>query len=293
MLNIPEHFITDEAIAAHVHFKNPSPNIVIGAGPCRSGTTFYVQVFAQSGFQVWRQPLKSILRMKEHGDAPHLRISNSDFVFVKETLGPSTNGASFNPVRVLLKSGVPAERLHFLVITRDPYATVTSWVEQFSHFTSRENLVDTCLFSYEATERIRQFAKSVGVRTTTLVYDAWRDNAPATVIRKLFARIGYPPSEAVFSGWEPLSKVEAEGNNIYSLPQPEFYDRNLLSYYEKVNQSTRITYYPKPLEIIQKYLSPALIEQISQSRAIQIHNEFIRATELDLGIRIEPDSVIG
>lgn len=92
MLNTPNHFVTDDVIAAHVHFKNPYPDIVIGAGPCRSGTTFYIQVFAQSGFQVWRQPLKSILRMKLHGDASHLQITDSKFVLLKKLWGQAPMG---------------------------------------------------------------------------------------------------------------------------------------------------------------------------------------------------------
>jgi len=83
VLNIPEHSVSDEVIAAHVHIEKPYPKIVIGAGPCRSGTTFYVQVFAQSGFQVWRQPLKSILRGQVHENPPHLKIADSEYVFVK------------------------------------------------------------------------------------------------------------------------------------------------------------------------------------------------------------------
>ncbi len=287
MLNIPERSVTDEEIAAHVHIEKPCPDIVIGAGPCRSGTTFYVQVFAQSGFQVWRQPLKSILRGRRHGNAPHLKIADAGFVFVKETLGPTNNGVLFNPVRALVKAGVPVGKLHFLVITRDPYATVTSWIEQFSHLETRDNLVSTCLVSYESMQNIRQYAASAGVRTTTLVYDTWRDNDPAIIIEKLFERIGYPPSPAAFSGWEPLTRMEAEGKNIYSIPQPAIYDRNLISYYEKINASTGITYYPKPVDIIRENLSQAHIEQIAQSQALKIYRELIRVTEADLGIRIE------
>ncbi|RLD07082.1 MAG: hypothetical protein DRI56_07145 [Chloroflexota bacterium] len=293
MLNIPKYVVTDEAIAAHVHIEKPCPDIVVSAGPCRSGTTFYVQVFAQSGFEVWRQPLKSILRGQVHKNAPHFRIANAEFVFVKETLGPTTNAASFNPIKILLAAGVPAEKIHFLVIARDPFATATSWIEQFAHFETRENLVRTCLLSYESIQNIKQYAVSIGIRTTTIVYDAWRDNVPAVVVQKLFTRIGYPSSQSAFSGWVPLKKMEAAGKNIYSIPQPDIYDRNLKSYYEKVNKSTGITYYNKPLNVIREKLSPALIEQIAQSRALQIYRELTQATELDLGIKIELIPMIG
>ncbi|MBM3144175.1 MAG: hypothetical protein FJ010_04230 [Chloroflexi bacterium] len=289
----PDRFVTDEYIAARIDIEKPYPDIVVAAGPCRSGTTFYLQVFAQSDFQAWSQPLKAVLRSCLHNHQPRFGINGDGSVFVKETLGPFLRDESlFNPVKIFLLVGVPEEKLHLLVLTRDPYATATSWIEQFSQFETRENLVDTCLLCYESIDETKQFAISAGVRTTTLAYDVWRDNDPTVIGERLFRRLERPFSPAIVSGWQPLPLLEAERKKIFSLPQPDFFNRNHASYYEKVNQSAGITYFSKPDDVICSYLSPIYLDRIARSRALQIHREFIRATEADLDIKIEPSPTL-
>lgn len=276
--------ITNEEIAARVHLQGECPEIVVAVGPCRSGTTVYLRVFGQSGIQSWYQPLKSILRGYLHHNDIHFTIPETKRLFIKETLGAYIkNEALYDPIEVLLLAGVPKEKIRLLSLIREPYATISSWIEQFSQFSEREDLVEICLLSYESVYNIKRNAESLGIHSTTFVYESWRDNAPLLVMRNLFERLRIPFSPAALSNWKALSSLASKESNFFMLYEPPFY--HYKDFFVKVKRSTGLAYYPKPLDVIYRYLSPERIAQIERSRALQIYEELINVSERDLNIK--------
>lgn len=282
--------ISNEQIAARVHLKGQCPEIVVAVGPCRSGTTVFLRMFGQSGIQSWYQPLKSILRGYLHHNDIHFTIPETKRLFIKETLGAYIkNEVLYDPIEVLLLAGVPKEKIHLLSVIREPYATISSWIEHFSPFSEREDLVEIGLLSYDSICHIKRNAESLGIHSTTFVYESWRDHAPLLVTHKLFDKLNMPFSSAALSNWKALNSLTSRESNIFMLYEPPFY--HYKDFFVEVKRSTGLAYYPKPLDVITRYLSPERIAQIEQSHALKIYEELINVSERDLNLNISRQSI--
>src|SRR5579885_1277578 len=151
-------------VVRRVFVPQTVPDIFLLVGPCRSGTTAQAKVFRALGILSHHQPLKSVLRCLLHGQEETYTLPTESQLLIRETLGPYTlTEACFDPVTVLLKAGVPREKLRVIVMVREPLSTLTSWQEFFSFNRDREILVNNFVHAYRTTQRIQQEARASGL----------------------------------------------------------------------------------------------------------------------------------
>lgn len=98
----------------------PSRIIVFGA-PVRSGTTAMGLIMAHSPDidMVFMQPLKGLIRQEDSV----FRLPSAEesaTAFIKETYGPYEEEEKYNPVQMLIDSGVPKDRITYIPGVKDP-----------------------------------------------------------------------------------------------------------------------------------------------------------------------------
>lgn len=103
------------------------PNILGWAGPARSGTTALLFLLAGHNEvgHVYFQPQKTLMRLGR----PSIKLSPSDkFVCMKEVFLSWVPTADFHdPIDILLKAGIPPEKITWIFMLRDPGQTYRSW----------------------------------------------------------------------------------------------------------------------------------------------------------------------
>ncbi len=175
------------SIKKYINIPNNPPNLLVIAGPCRTGTTALANTFAKAGINVYMQPIKSARRAIEDTDKVipwDISEENGSFVVSKETLGPKTPAEFFNPIQILLEAVYPKDKLSFVPIIRDPRKTLPSWRQMW-------NLVDQKSFleTYKLTLKIKKYAESNGIKTIPYVHEVIRDQNPDDVMSALFSKL--------------------------------------------------------------------------------------------------------
>lgn len=255
--------------------------IILSISPCRSGSTAMLRAFGALGIESHLQPLKNLLRWRslgiEHHWHPHGGASGP--IYIKETLGPFTETeAMFNPLSLLLAAGVPAERLTLLVMGRSPLETWASWLHWWTERTDIQLFID----AYHQTETIHRQAQQLGMATTTLVYEAFRDNAAATVMQRLCQRLGIPYNAVAVDGWQNLSRLGEQDSNV-SIPQmPEAFKTRHIR--QRVEEGSRLSYFSRAKEAAQ--LSETDMARIEQSGLAEIYGHWQWACETELELTI-------
>lgn len=106
---------------------NETPRILGWAGPARSGTTALLFLLAGHNEvgHVYFQPQKTLMRLGH----PRIKLYSSDkLVCMKETfVSWQVVDELYDPIEVLLKAGVPAEKITWIFMLRDPEQTYRSW----------------------------------------------------------------------------------------------------------------------------------------------------------------------
>jgi uncharacterized NAD(P)/FAD-binding protein YdhS len=113
------------------------PTLYCAWGKCRVGSTALTNLFGLAGMPSYFQPVKVILRHSLVGSAgePWILPSAADqpHIFSKEMAGPYVLAESlFQPLQPLLDAGYPADKLHFIMLDRDPASSLASWLEKWS-----------------------------------------------------------------------------------------------------------------------------------------------------------------
>ena len=103
------------------------PNILGWVGPARSGTTallFLLAGHSEVG-HVYFQPQKTLMRL----GGPPIKLYPSDKIAcMKETLlSWEVVDELYDPIDVLLKAGIPTEKITWIFMLRDPLQTYGSW----------------------------------------------------------------------------------------------------------------------------------------------------------------------
>ena len=113
------------------------PMLYCAWGKCRVGSTALTNLFGVAGVPAHFQPVKVILRHALVGSAsapwmiPH--TGDQPHIFAKEMAGPYVLAESlFQPLQPLIEAGYPADRLHFIMLDRDPASSLVSWLEKWS-----------------------------------------------------------------------------------------------------------------------------------------------------------------
>ena len=194
--------------------------VVLMVSPCRSGSTVMLRIFGYSGFAAFFQPIKNALRWRYMGqERPWRAPETTGPVFVKETFGPFEDAETqFNPLRELIRAGVPADRLKLVVLLREPSLVWSSWRSLWGEDTRIELLAE----AYHACLDTVAAAQALGVGFETLDYAACCAN-PHAILGSLMQRFGHElPLDAV-SGWENRPGYGAPGSGVHLPCEPEPY----------------------------------------------------------------------
>lgn len=204
------------------------PHLICISGKCRTGSTALTNLFGIAGVPAFYQPVKTILRRRvldEPGDAWDLpRSDAAEVVANKEMTGPYTLAEClFNPIQLLLEAGYPRERLHLLLLDRDPYECLASWRDKWSDRLGPDELLRNFALASVNAERLRDYAGSNGVDVLTYVYGLAR--WPHEAISALFSRLGISErfNAAVVDDWGARGAIESDRSPVIFPEEPEPY----------------------------------------------------------------------
>jgi hypothetical protein len=167
--------------------KEDIPQIIGWSAPVRSGTTAFLYLLAsQPGVdRAYFQPQMAILRT----GGPVFNISSSDkIICMKEVFGgdPTADVRTHDPIELLLKAGVPPEKITWVTMLREPIQAFGSSYQINSKLTP-EVAAQTQQWALGIFER----HKKNGVNMIPYVYELARDNEERAV-KALFTKLGLP-----------------------------------------------------------------------------------------------------
>ncbi len=265
-------------VAQLIHFDvHSSASIILSISPCRSGTTILLRVFAASGVQAHFQQVKNILRWLLQGESYSWSIPQHPIerIFLKETLGPFTLIESqFNPLQVLLEAGFPKEKLHIIIIGREPINTWASWYQ----FWRGKTQVDYFIESYRTTEKIRQQVKQLGISYNYLIYDCFAYLHAEEIFQKIFKQLNISYSPLSIHGWESLPAFAAPDSGIVLPKEPESFITPGI--HEPVEQARAFVFRNRVIDISQLHSTD--IAAINASGIIEIYQHWMAQCEVDL-----------
>src|SRR5713226_5106036 len=204
------------------------PLLFCSWGKCRVGSTALTNLFGIAGIPAFYQPVKTMARHRLLGGEPKAWIppeaSEHPHIFSKEMAGPYLVVETiFNPLEMLLASGYPAEKLHLLVMDRDPYASLSSWVARWSDRVPRARLVEHFALSSLQIRRMRSYAHAYGIAVTHYVYEASR--RPMEAIEALFRRLAISRHfhPGVVRDWNERGALDSAQSGISFPEEPPIY----------------------------------------------------------------------
>jgi hypothetical protein len=204
------------------------PMLYCAWGKCRVGSTALTNLFGVAGMPSYFQPVKVILRHSLMGrtGAPWVVPSATDqpHVFSKEMAGPYVLAESlFLPLQPLIEAGYPPDRLHFIMLDRDPASSLASWLEKWSDRVPESTLLQNYVLAALNTLRVESYARQQGIPITHYVYEASKE--PVQSIRILFDRLGLADrftADAV-TKWNEMGQLESKSARITFVKEPTVY----------------------------------------------------------------------
>jgi hypothetical protein len=204
------------------------PFLYYAWGRCRVGSTAMTNLFGVAGMPSYFQPIKAILRHSLSGGegAPWRVPSAADHphVFGKETAGPYVLAESLLlPLQLLLESGYPPDKIHFIMLDRDPASSLASWLANWSDRTSASTLTRNFVVATLNTLRVESYAVRQGIPITHYVYEASKEAAQS--VQSLFERLGLANrfTERAVTEWNERGKLESKNSGITFVAQPAVY----------------------------------------------------------------------
>jgi hypothetical protein len=204
------------------------PMLYCAWGKCRVGSTPLTNLFGVSGMPSYFQPLKASLRDALVGRplTPWIVPSAIDQpqIFSKETAGPYDLAESlFIPLRVLIEAGYPPDKLHAIILDRDPAGSLASWLEKWSHRAPESTLLHNYVAAALNGLRVKSYAWRQGIPVTHYVYEASKDAVSS--VRVLFDRLGLASrfTEDAVTDWRETGQLHSEGSRIIFPNEPALY----------------------------------------------------------------------
>jgi uncharacterized NAD(P)/FAD-binding protein YdhS len=204
------------------------PTLYCAWGRCRVGSTALTNLFGVAGMPSYFQPVKVVLRHRlvGHAGEPWAVPSAAEqpHVFSKEMGGPYVLAESlFLPLQPLIEAGWPAEKLHMIMLDRDPASSLASWLEKWSDRVPEDRLIQNFVISSLNASRVESYARRHGVPVTHYVYEASKDATGS--VRKLFDRLGLGArfTEGAVTDWRERGQIESKGSGVTFLSEPKIY----------------------------------------------------------------------
>ncbi len=219
-----------ECLAADFRERAPDefPMLYCGWGKARVGSTALVNLFGIAGLPAYYQPVKAVLRHALTGGAKTPWILPAaavhPHVFSKDVAGPYLLAEClYIPLQMLIEAGYPVQKLHLIMLDREPAKALASWLAKWSDRVPEATLVKHYVVAALNAIRVERYARAQGVAVTHYVYEASR-NAVASV-RSLFNRIGLARlfSDAAVTDWCEMGQLESETARIIYPDEPAVY----------------------------------------------------------------------
>jgi hypothetical protein len=267
------------------------PNVILAISPCRCASTVFMRVFGYAGIPAHFQPLKRIYRWDILGRDEIWKIPPRPDgpVFFQETIGPHTPlEASFDPLSILFRAGYPTEKIHDLLMGRDPVSVWSSWKDWWEGSTS------VALFNqtFRTAETIRLQELQKGIKITTFLYEALRENETGMVIQSLFQALGVEYTPQAIRGWHQLPGFGQEGSNVFWYDGPPVNHQWGVTlpnqgglFHERVKQSDGLEYFSRAKDSLK--LPEAEQQAILEADLHDIYASWRKACEKDLGITVK------
>lgn len=208
--------------------KNNFPMLYCAWGRCRVGSTALTNLFGVAGLPSYFQPVKVVLRHLLVGSAgvpwPVPSAKDQPHIFCKEMAGPYVLAESlFQPLQPLLEAGYPAEKLHFIMLDRDPASSLASWLEKWSERIPEDRLIQNYIVATLNSLRVEDFAARHGIPVTHYVYEASKEATES--VRTLFERLGLTHrfAESAVTEWNERGKIESTSSGITFMSEPPVY----------------------------------------------------------------------
>jgi hypothetical protein len=204
------------------------PHLVCISGKCRTGSTALTNLFGIANIPAYYQPVKTILRHRllgGPGDAWELPGAEAQpVVAAKEMTGPySLAECLFNPLECLAGAGYPRDRLHLLLLDRDPYESLASWLAKWSDRLPRGELLRNFVLASVNAQRLHDYAVNQRIDAVTYVYalTRWPHEAVAALFRRLGIGGSFHPE--VVEDWGARGALESERSLVIFPDEPEVY----------------------------------------------------------------------
>lgn len=204
------------------------PTLYYGWGRCRVGSTALCNLFGVAGLPSYFQPVKAGLRNLLTG-GPMIpwvlpRAGEQAHVFSKEVAGPYLMAEClFIPLQILIEAGYPPNRLHLIMLDRDPAASLASWYAKWSDRVPRARLLKHFIIASLNAVRVEGYARRHGVRVTHYVHEASR--RPETAAAALFARLGLAErfSAKALTEWNGVEEFTSDRSSLIFTKEPDVY----------------------------------------------------------------------
>lgn len=204
------------------------PHVICASGKCRVGSTALTNLFGIAGIPAYYQPIKTVLRhvlLGGRGEPWGLDDAGAQpAVFAKEMFGPYTLAEClFNPVKCLLDAGYPRDRIHLLLLDREPRASLASWLTMWSGRVPKERLLVNFALSSLNADRVRAYAARHGIDVATFAYELSRQ--PKVTVPALFDRLSVSARyrRGIEDDWGERGDLGESTSGIMFPDEPEVY----------------------------------------------------------------------
>jgi hypothetical protein len=204
------------------------PTLFCAWGKCRVGSTALTNLFGVAGLPSYYQPVKTIARHTLMGSAPAPwllpRPAQEPHIFCKEMAGPYLLGEClFIPLQPLIEAGYPADKLHLIVLDREPDSSLASWLSKWSERVPPDRLVRNYVVAALNKTRVTLYARRQGVPVSHYVYEASKE--PVQTVRALFDRLGLLGrfTESAVTDWKEMGALESEHARVIYPQEPPIY----------------------------------------------------------------------
>jgi hypothetical protein len=157
-----------EAVQHIVIPENPNhiPMILGWAGPGRCGSTALLLLLAghPEVNRAYYQPEKSIIR---NGGPDFVLHEGDRLVVTKEVFGPRADQEYYDAAGILLKAGVPPEKMVWIMMLRDPVLSFASWY----NFTGIDSSPERFAKAQQHTIDLYHRYKAMGLKVFPFVYE--------------------------------------------------------------------------------------------------------------------------
>ena len=198
-------------------------------GKCRVGSTPLTNLFGITGMPSYYQPLKMMMRHLFIGQAATPwaipMAADQPQIFSKETAGPYVVAESlFNPLRLLIEAGYPANRLRVTLLDRGPASSLASWLDRLHGCVPDSMLLRNYVVAALNMSRMESYARHAGIPVIHYVYEASKEAVRS--VRMLFERLGLGDqfAEATVTDWRETGQLRSETSRITYGDEPTIYN---------------------------------------------------------------------